>query len=327
MSETTTALPGTEAAAPVVETPAVETTTETIAAAPASETTETKAAETGTLVGNAAQAETKAVAAPADWPADWREKIAGGDAKELEQLKRQGSPVDLWKKARALEQKLSSGEYKRDLPKDATPEQVKEWRAERGIPEAPAGYLDKLTLPDGVVLGEADKPMAAAFAEAAFDGSIDPAQYSKLVAKYYDLQDKMAQQRAEADHAYKLKAEEELRGEFGGEFHGNLNRVKNLLAGMPEGAAANLLGGRLGDGTVIGDNPGVIKWLSSIARELLPTNTMLPVSADNGKSVDSRLTELKALLKDRQSEYYKGPNANKLQEEYRLLVDAKSRAA
>jgi hypothetical protein len=324
MTTETTASPGTETAAPVTETAAV-TTTETTAAAPASATTETKAADAGTLLTG--QVADKAVAAPADWPTDWREKIAGGDAKELEQLKRQGSPVDLWKKARALEQKLSSGEYKRDLPKDATPEQVKEWRAERGIPEAPAGYLEKLTLPDGVVLGEADKPIAAAFAEAAFDGSIDPGQYSKLVAKYYAMQDDMARQRAEADLAFQTESNTQLKAEFGAEYVPNLNRVKNLMAPLPETVAKNFLAGRMGDGTVIGDHPVVIKWLSSIARELLPTNTMLPVSADNGKSVDSRLTELKALLKDRQSEYYKGPNANKLQEEYRLLVDAKSRAA
>src|SRR5688572_23894721 len=119
-------------------------------------------ADAGTLVGGAAAAENAQAIAPADWPADWRQKLAGEDKKTLERLGRMASPADLLKSYRALEQKISAGELKKGLPENATPEQVAEWRREQGLPEKPEGYLENLSLPDGVVLGEADKPMAAA---------------------------------------------------------------------------------------------------------------------------------------------------------------------
>jgi hypothetical protein len=330
MTTETTASPGTETAAPATEAAAVTTET-TTTAAPASEaTTETKAADGATLLaGDVAE---KAVTAPATWPEDWRTKLAGEDQKALKQLERYGSPADLYKKTRELEAKFSSGDYKRDLPKDAKPEEVAAWRVERGIPDKPEGYLEKLALPDGMVLGEADKPIVASFAEAALDGNMDAGQLSKLVTQYYKMQDQIAQQRAAADQEYKRSAEDELRAEWGPDYRPNLNAVKNLLAGMPEGAADNLLGGRLADGTRIGDNPGVVKWLASMSRELNPAATLIPAgTGDVGKGVNDRIADIEKLMGDRSSDYWRGPKADAMQQEYRDLVDArdkmKSRAA
>jgi len=283
-------------------------------------------ADAGTLLGGETTAETLQASAPADWPADWRQKLAGEDKKTLERLGRMASPADLLKSYRALEQKISAGELRKGLPENATPEQVAEWRREQGLPEKPEGYLENLSLPDGVVLGEADKPMAAAFAEAALDGNTSPEAYSKLVAKYFELQDKIVAERAEADRAFKLKAEDELRAEWGAEFRPNLNAVKNLLAAMPEGAADNLLSGRLADGTKIGDHPGIVKWLASISRDLNPTATLVPAGSGNaGKSVNDEIASIEKLMGDRSSDYWRGPKANEIQQRYRSLIEARDK--
>ena len=243
MTDETTAQPATQTSASPSQAPAAAETT----------------ADAGTLIGGDASAENAEASGPPDWPSDWRQKLAGEDKKTLERLGRMASPADLFKSYRALEQKVSAGELKKGLPDNATPEQVAQWRQEQGLPEKPEGYLENLSLPGGLVLGEADKPMAAAFAQAALEGNTSPEAYSKLVAKYFELQDKIVAERAEADRAFKLKAEDELRAEWGAELRPNLNAVKNLLAGMPEAVAENLLSGRLADGSKIGDHPGIVK--------------------------------------------------------------------
>lgn len=321
MTTETTASPGTETAVP--ETGAAvttETTTETTTTAPASATAETKAADTTLLTGEVAD---KTVTAPADWPTDWRAKLAGEDKKVLERLGRFGSPADLLKSYNALEQRLSSGEMKKVLPKDAKPEEVAAWRKENGLPENGTGYLEKLALPDGVVLGEADKPLTLGFAEAALKGNVSPEQFSGLVAKYYEMQDKAATQRAEADRDYRQKSEDDLRGEWGADYRANLNAVKNLLAGMPEGAADNFLGGRLADGTRIGDNPGIVRWMSSMSRELNPAATLMPAGmGDVGKGVNDRITEIEKLMQTDRPAYFRN---EPMQEEYRRLLEARDR--
>ena len=60
------------------------------------------------------------------------------DDKELfKQLERYASEADFGKAHVSLRGKLSSGEYRRVPPKDATPEQVAEWRADIGLPARP----------------------------------------------------------------------------------------------------------------------------------------------------------------------------------------------
>jgi hypothetical protein len=336
MTTDTTALPGTETAAPATEAAAVSTETTTATAAPASEaTTETKAADTGTLLTGGETTE-KTVTAPADWPTDWREKIAAGDAKELEQLKRHGSPLDLWKKARSLEQKLSSGEYKRELPKDATPEDVAAWRAERGIPDKPDGYLEKLALPDGMVLGEADKPIVASFAEAALDGNMDAGQLSKLVAQYYKMQDQIASQRSQADAEFRQRNEDHMRAELGPDFRPTLGAVNNFLASLPSQfhiqengktvTGGMLAAARLPDGTRLGDNAAWLGWLAERSREANPYATLMPAGmGDQGKGVNDEIASIEKLMGDRSSDYWRGPTAEPMQQRYRDLVEARER--
>src|SRR5260221_8933915 len=66
------------------------------------------------------------------WPADWRKNIAGEDEKEIAQIGRYASPADIWKKARALEQRMSSGELRPVLMKDAKPEELTAYRKAHG---------------------------------------------------------------------------------------------------------------------------------------------------------------------------------------------------
>src|SRR5262245_1748274 len=81
-------------------------------------------------------------AAPAEpekkgyWPDGWQARLAGDDPDALKQIGRYASPEEIWKKAKSLERRLSSGELKAVLPKDPKPEDVSAWRKDNGIPES-----------------------------------------------------------------------------------------------------------------------------------------------------------------------------------------------
>lgn len=150
------------------------------------------------------------------WPDDWRQQLAGDDKAYLKTLERFDSPSALAKSYREMQAKISSGQIKAAAPgPNATPEEVATWRKENGLPEAPQGYLEKLELPNGMVIGEADKPIVAQFAEQAFADNIDPKAFNGLVAKYYAMQDAQAQERMAADSQFKLTSTDELNKEWG----------------------------------------------------------------------------------------------------------------
>lgn len=163
---------------------------------------------------------------------DWRSRLAGDDKDALKRLARFPDEASLYKSYRALEQRLSSGELKKPLADNASPEDIAAWRRDNGLPESQDGYLDALALPNGVVIGEADKPVVREFAAAALDGHVAPEQFNRMVAKYYEIQDAQRIAREDADATFKQSAESELRTEWqGAAFRQNLNGIQNLMAG------------------------------------------------------------------------------------------------
>lgn len=273
-----------------------------------------------------------AAATPADWPADWRSKLAGEDKATLKQLERLGSPVDMFKSYRALQQKLSTGELKTaatPFPEKGTDEEKAAWRKESGLPDKPEDY--KIEAPNGFVFGEADKPMLESFQKHAHGLNWSPSQLNQAVAWYAAEQEQIAARRHEQDAAFRQSSEDTLRSEFGNEYRANLNAVQNFLASAPTGLADRLLGARDPDGKLLGDNPDLVRWLARASREINPVSTLSPAAGDPSKTLTARKTELDALIADRSSAYYKGPNADKLQTEYREILTyeerMKSRAA
>lgn len=273
----------------------------------------------GTLIGS--DPVDKAVTAPSDWPADWAEKIAGDDAKELARLKRLGSsPKDVYRAYRSLETKLSSGQLKSAKPADgAAPEEVAAWRKENGIPDSPEGYVPDLG--NGVVLGEADKPLLDGFKATALNANMTPAQFNETLKWYYAELDQFNAQREQQDTAYHAEAEDTLRKEWGNDYRPNINAINNITALAPEGVAERFLAGRTADGKKIGDDPGIIKWLAAIAKEFNPAAAYIPVgTAAPGKAIGDRLSEIKGMMGT--EAYWKNPA---IQEEFRQLTEAQER--
>ncbi len=262
---------------------------------------------------------------------DWRTKLAGEDKDFAKVLARYTDEAAFGQAHRALQAKLSSGEYKKALPETATPEEKATWRKENGLPEAADGYFEKMALPNGVVLGEADKPIISEFAAAALEANVTPAQLSTLVAKHYALLDAQRVAQEDADANFKRTSEDALRADWQGpDFRRNLTAVSNLMAKWPEGLADRVLAGRTPDGRKLGDDPHFIKQLASLALELNPFSTLVPAgTSDPVKSGQSRLEEIREMRRNNDPKYTE--NVKKIEAEEMELLDAqikmKSRAA
>lgn len=262
------------------------------------------------------------------WGDGWRTQLLAGStfdvATESKRIERFESPPQIYRSFRELEAKLSSGEYKRNLPKDATAEEVARWRTENGMPSKPEEY--KITMPDGKEPPKEDDAFLAAFRKSAFEANYTQQQFDKAVASFYAEVDRQTDVLAEAHKEMEAKTEDALRQEWGAEYRANKAMALSLLARAPAGFQDKFLNGFLADHTPIKASPEAWKWLVQMEREINPYATVVPgAGGDLGKTIDAEITELETLMGNKASKYWKGPEADKLQQRYRDLINAREK--
>ncbi|MFM2125713.1 MAG: hypothetical protein RL328_2164 [Acidobacteriota bacterium] len=317
-TETQTATPAT-APSEAATTTAATGATEGAGAASTTETTKAPAAS-GTVLD--ATDDGKAAATPADWPADWRERMAGDDKAFLNTLKRYSSPLTYAKAGFEAQQKIRSGEVKKPLGAEATAEEIAAFRKENGIPEAPDGYEIKLS--EGMVPGEADKPLLDAFKGFAHGKNWTPGQLNEVLDWYYQQQDAQSAQRFQIDTQTKTASEEELRQEWGPEFRPNINAISNFLDGAPEGVKASLMLARAPDGTLLGNNANVLRWLADLSRDAMPGAGLVPAGTSNpAAAIGGEIEQIKRIMANDPQTYWKD---EKMQTRYRELLAAQQKA-
>ena len=263
---------------------------------------------------------------PAPTPTDWatrRTAYAKGDEKLEKRLARYSSEEAVIDALLAAQNKIASGELKAPLPKDATPEQLKEWREANGIPESPEKY--DTTLPDGLVIGEVDKPIVDEYLKEAHALNQTPEQVKSTLSWYFKMQEKQVAEMRAADEDARVKAVATMKEEWGPEFALNKNLVDGLLASAPESIKDQILGARAPDGVPLGFKPDALRWFANLARQTNPTATIVPI---NGMSqidtVESEIKKIDAIRnnKDTENQYWKD---EKMQARYRELLDARDK--
>lgn len=293
--------------APKVETPATP------------ETPPNQGAVSGGDNGAILNTEEKAITP--DFPDDWRDKFANGDEKERARLDRFKSPVDVYKSARELEKKLSSGKLVTNLPKDASPELVAQWRKENGIPETPEGY--KLSEDLSKAFGEADKPMVSKFVADMHAANASPEMVEKALSSYQAMVKENQKLVEDFDAQSKIECEVALRQQLGSDYKPFANGLTNFLASQPK-EFADVMSARLPDGTLVKNNPAFLRAIGSLAETINPTISITPSDGQTvSQSVDARMGEIKKMMGDPSSAYYKGDSAKSLQEEYGRLMKLK----
>lgn len=269
-------------------------------------------------------------AASFTWGDGWRDHIAAGSTdpeKERKQLERYESPEQVWKKARELERRMSSGELRTSLPKNATAQEVAAWRAENGIPAKPEDY--KINLPAGKQVPKEDDAFVKAFLKSAHESNYNQQQVDSAINAFYAEVDRNEQAITEAEKKAADATEDALRKEWGADYRTNKAMAEALLARSPAGFRDRFMNGYLADHTPIKASPEAWKWLVQMEREINPAATVLPgAGGDLGKTIETELAEIKKHMANHgQPPYYKGPEAEKMQARYRELIDAQKKLA
>lgn len=266
------------------------------------------------------------ILAPADWPEDWRDKLSGDDNKVRKRLDRFKSPADIFKSFQALEQKLSNGDVKATLPDDATDDQIAAYRKENGIPETADGYLENL--PDGLVVGEADKELFGAFTERMHGKNADPAIVGEALAWYNDLQAQTAAEQSEADKAFERETMQAKMSEWGGEYQANINAITAFLDVAPSDADGTtfkemISGARFADGRAVINHPATLDWLLGLANDANPAGFVSPSSGmSQAETVQDEIAKIEKFMRTNRAEYDKD---TKMQERLRALYVAEEK--
>lgn len=258
------------------------------------------------------------------WGENWRKDYAGEDAKLLTQLERFQSPKAALDAYFSAQKRISEGGLKPSLPDSPTPEQLIAWRKENGIPEKSEDYLAKL--PEGLVIGEADRPLFESFVKSLHDVNADPKVAHAAVAWYNKFQEDMQGAQRESDSKFSRETEDNLRAEWGADYRVNQAIRTTFLNRLPDGIKDVFLNSRMPDGRALGDHPDLSKWLVQMERELNPTATLSGgAMGGDGKSLEIRIAEIEKLQGNQYSEYWKGANSAKIQAEYDLLLKTRER--
>lgn len=256
---------------------------------------------------------------------DWRTTFANGDEKLLGFLARHQSPKDVVEKFKRLSDDVKAGKYRApSLPENPTDDEVAAYRKERGIPDKPEGYLEKL--PSGLVVGDDDRPFVDTFLTQMHGVNADPATVNAALDAYYGIVEEQAAAEATVANEAKNQSIEALREEWGGDYKRNLNAMHGFLDTLPEGVAAAFREGKGADGVPLGYNAEVLKWLTSLALDANPLATVVPgAGGQQASALADEIASLEAKMGDRNSDYWKGPLAAKHQARYLELVTARGK--
>jgi len=252
----------------------------------------------------------------AEWYAeDWRQRMAGDDEKALNQLGRYKTPADVWNKARALEQRITSGELKdtSPFPSEGTEDEKAAWRAANNVPEAYDKYDLKQDLDDD------GRAVLEGFLQHAHANNYSTDMVSGMVDYFISKYEGDVNKATEADGERKKATEDALRAEWAGDYRGHMNRIEGLLDMVGEGKGTDVLEARMADGTMLRDSPEAMNFLLEAAIAINPATTLTP-SGDMGSidSIEDEMSDIKGKMGTKA--YINNP---KLQERYRTLLDAK----
>ncbi len=263
------------------------------------------------------------IVAPADWPDDWREKMSGTDDKFLKRLQRMKSPLDVVNWGRNAEKQWKQGADPDPFPGEGTDEEKAAWRKTRSIPDKPEEYIKDFSLPDGLVIGDKDKPVVNDYLATAHQMNLPPDVVRNNIGWYFKMRDQQIQARMDKDEEDKATTGATLRAEYGGDFKKYLGAAKGLLENAPEGVLDMLSGARMEDGTKLGNHPQIVRWLSQMALELNPAAAVIPGGGASAMaSVETRKKEIELIMGQDRNRYYR----EGLDKEYQTLVEVTDKA-
>ena len=235
-----------------------------------------------------------------DFGPDWRKSIAGDNAAAMPTLERFQTPKALWESYESLRTKISNGELKSitPFPANGTDEQKGAWRSEHGIPTKPEEY--KIEPPQGVVLGDADKPFIEGWAKYAHGKNLNNDVVNAGVAWWAEERVRRQEAAAQQQATLKQETEDTLRTEWGAEYRPSMTRIEGLIeANLPDGSPMRdaIMGS-------VATSPEFANFMAKIAFQLNPSSLPMPAGADGQiKTVTEWLTKANQMMRTDRKAY------------------------
>jgi hypothetical protein len=176
------------------------------------------------------------------------------------------------------------------------------------------------------------------YAKFAHEVGYKPEDVQRHVGFMLDLQEKQVADIRGRDEQARRDAEVALRSdaEWGPDFKRNVAAIATLFSGDPntrdyekmseesQGLMDLVLGARLGNGNLLGNDPGALKALARWATELYPAATWIPQGGSAASSIESRLAEIADFRRKDRAGYFRDEG---MQAEERRLLDIQSRTS
>lgn len=253
--------------------------------------------------------------APALTP-ELKQKLSKGDEKIAKYLDKFKNIEDLVKSSRELESKFHKTRAIPELAKDATPEQIKEYREAVGIPESWDKYNIEL---DGVNIGEADKPIVDDFLKRAHERNLKPSEIKGALQTYFEVATQRNKEFIQNAERNTFEVEKSLRKEWAHNFDANKNMITNhLQKEFGEEDFNKITSATLSDGTMLINNPKLLNYFLNGAKSTGQSHTILP-NASDPISLTGRAKEIQKLQAENPQAYYNNP---KIAEEYKMITEA-----
>lgn len=252
---------------------------------------------------------------------DWRAEMAGEDKDLLGFMGRYHSKDAFLKGFKKLNDDMRSGKFIKPLDENSTDEEKAAWAKANGVPETPEAYLEKL--PDGLVIGDDDKPAVDAFVKAMHAAGAPKGVADAALKAYYDIVDEQMGAQAEANNSAKQATEDALREEWGADYRRNVNVLKGAIDALPEGVGEALTNAVGGDGVQILNNAEVIKWLMGITLDQNPLATVVPgAGANQASAIAEEIAKIESTMRSNRAAYNRD---EKMQARYRELLAARDK--
>lgn len=249
---------------------------------------------------------------------DWRMRVSGGDAKFYKELQKYASETDLGKKMQDMRKQISK--MPPSLSEGASEEEIAAYRKKVGLPETPDGYEKGFKLPEGTVIGEADKPLIGDFLTVAHSKNWNQDTVNEAVNWYYRTQQSTETMRAEQEKKDVGEAKSAYREEWGPDYDINRNMVNAWFSRQPDGVGDMLKNARGSDGKLLVNTPAFGKWLASYIRENEPSASVIQDAETSGQSIEQQMREIQDVIRDTPEKYQKD---KRMQEKFARLSLAK----
>ncbi len=255
-------------------------------------------------------------------PDNWREIMAGGDPKRLKALGRFADVNKLAESYFTAQETIRSGAHKVDvLADDASDEDIAKFREANGIPAEAKDY--ELTLDEGLVIGDGDKPIVDAVLEAAHGTHASPAVVNAIVNRYFAEQAKAGEAVGLQDREDMDNVQNTLRDEWGSDFRANMNAVKDWTNRLPEETRDLFLNARLGNGRGLMNSPELLSAFVNMERQINPVATLVPNSGNDPiGGVEQRIAAIEKVMREDRAAYNRD---EKMQAELRDLYEAQDK--